>query len=67
MKITLNNRPEEFDKESITVAEMLEIKKFSFRMRIVKINGTFIKKEDYSTALINDGDEVQMLYLMSGG
>ena len=67
MKISLNNRPEEFDQDSITVAEMLETKKFSFKMRVVKINGRFIKKEEYSTAIINDGDDVQMLYLMSGG
>ena len=67
MKISLNNRPEEFDQDSITVAEMLETKKFSFKMRVVKINGRFIKKEEYSTAIMNDGDDVQMLYLMSGG
>ncbi|MEE4115233.1 MAG: sulfur carrier protein ThiS [Marinilabiliaceae bacterium] len=67
MKITLNNRPEEFEQDSITVDEMLEIKKFSFRMRVIKINGKFIRKEEYSTARINEGDNVQMLYLMSGG
>lgn len=67
MKITLNNRPEEFEQDNITVNEMLEIKKFSFRMRVIKINGRFIKKEEYSTARIKEGDNVQMLYLMSGG
>jgi thiamine biosynthesis protein ThiS len=67
MKILLNNRDEEFEKESITVSEMLILKKFSFKMRIVKINGTFIPKEDYDLTFINNGDNVQMLYLMSGG
>lgn len=67
MKITLNNRPEEFDLDKMTVEQMIEIRKFSFRMRVVKINGKFIKKEDYGTALIKEGDNVQMLYLMSGG
>ncbi|MCF8221543.1 MAG: sulfur carrier protein ThiS [Bacteroidales bacterium] len=67
MKITLNNRPEEFDADSISVSEMLEIKNFTFRMRIVKINGRLIKKEEYDNAIIRDGDDVQMLYLMSGG
>ena len=67
MKITLNNRPEEFDGDSMTVTEMLERKKFSFRMRIIKINDKLIKKQDYDTALIKEGDNVQMLYLMSGG
>lgn len=67
MKITLNNRPEEFEGDSMTVTEMLERKKFSFRMRIIKINGKLVKKQDYDKAVIKDGDDVQMLYLMSGG
>jgi len=67
MVITLNNRQEEFDGDSITVQEMLDAKKFTFRMRIVKVNGRFIRKEKYITQVIKDGDEVQMLYLMSGG
>ncbi|MBK7133133.1 MAG: sulfur carrier protein ThiS [Bacteroidales bacterium] len=67
MKIVLNNRDEEFNQDSITVSEMLLMKKFSFRMRIIKINGNLITKEAYDTTVINNGDNVQMLYLMSGG
>lgn len=67
MKVRLNNRNEEFDRDEMTVSEMLKIKKFTYRMRIVKINGKLIKKEDYDSAVIRDGDDVQMLYLMSGG
>ncbi len=51
----------------MTVDKMLKIKKFSFKMRIVKINGVLIKKEQYSSSVIREGDNVQMLYLMSGG
>jgi sulfur carrier protein len=67
MKIQLNNREEIFDKETLTVSELLVLKKFTYKMRIVKINGIFIPKEAYDSASINDGDDVQMLYLMSGG
>ena len=67
MKITLNNRSEEFVGEEISVSEMLKIKKFTYRMRLVKINGKLIKKDEYDKTLIKDGDDVQMLYLMSGG
>jgi thiamine biosynthesis protein ThiS len=67
MKIILNNRDEEFDKEHVSVSEFLILKKFSFKMRIVKINGTFIPKHEYDNTFIKDGDNVQMLYLMSGG
>jgi sulfur carrier protein len=67
MRIVLNNREEEFCRESMTVSEMLIFKKFSYRMRIIKINGKLIQKEYYDNTVINDGDDVQMLYLMSGG
>jgi len=67
MKILLNNREEEFMNEKLSVSEMLIQKKFSYRMRVVKINGSLILKEKYDTTIIHDGDNVQMLYLMSGG
>lgn len=67
MKISLNNRPEEFSCESISISEMLIVKKFSFKMRIIKVNSLLIPKEKYDSTIIHDGDEVQMLYLMSGG
>jgi len=67
MKILLNNREEEFRKETISVSEMLILKKFSFKMRIIKINGVLIAKEKYDSTIIHDGDDVQMIYLMSGG
>ena len=67
MKILLNNREEEFGKETISVSEMLYLKKFSFKMRIIKINGVLISKQKYDSTIIHDGDDVQMLYLMSGG
>ncbi len=67
MNIILNNRPEEFDRETMTVEDMIVIKKFSFMMRVIKINDVLIKKEDYNSAVIREGDNVQMLYLMSGG
>jgi thiamine biosynthesis protein ThiS len=67
MNILLNNREEKFIQETISVSEMLLLKKFSFKMRIIKINGTLVSKENYDTTFIHDGDDVQMIYLMSGG
>jgi thiamine biosynthesis protein ThiS len=67
MKILLNNREEEFDAELMSVSEMIKLKKFSFRMRIIKVNGVLIPREKYDSTQIHDGDNIQMLYLMSGG
>ena len=67
MKIQLNNREEIFEKDDISVSEMLQLKKFTFRMRIIKINGNLISKDRYDSTIIHAGDDVQMIYLMSGG
>ncbi len=67
MKIILNNNEEEFPVKEMSVSDMLKFKKFSFRMRIIKINGELIPGEKYDSTIINDGDNVQMIYLMSGG
>lgn len=67
MKILLNDREEKFETESMTVTEMLVLKKYSFKLRIIKVNGVLIPKEEYDSTFINEGDIVHMLYLMSGG
>jgi sulfur carrier protein len=63
----LNGREEEFVKETISVNEMLLLMKFSFKMRIIKINDVLVAKDKYDSTIIQDGDKVEMLYLMSGG
>lgn len=67
MKIILNNREEELDGEELTITDLLVRKKFSFRMRIIKVNGNLIPKDNYDSTFIHEGDTIQMLYLMSGG
>ena len=67
MKILLNNREEEFKTDVLSIGKMIELKKFSFRMRIIKVNGVLIPREKYDSTFIQDGDNVLMLYLMSGG
>jgi len=47
MEITLNNEPLTLEGESMTVAKLLELKKYTFRLRIVKINGRLISRDSY--------------------
>lgn len=67
MEITLNSEPLTVSGESITVSELLEMKRYTFRLRIVKINGRLISRDSYDEERITDGDDVQVIYLMSGG
>ncbi len=67
MKITLNNSPEIIDSKSLTVQELIELKKYTFALLITKVNGKLIKKEDRNKTLVNDGDSVAVIHLISGG
>jgi thiamine biosynthesis protein ThiS len=67
LKITVNNEPLTIDGKSLTVTKLLEMKKYTFRLRIVKINGRIIDRDKYDETMIEDGDDVQVIYLMSGG
>lgn len=67
MKITLNNRPDSFDDEQLTISEILKIKKYTFKMMVIKINGQLIRKPEYDSATVIDGDDVQIIHMISGG
>jgi sulfur carrier protein len=67
MKIKLNNNDEVFEGTTISISRMLEIKKYSFKLRIIKVNGILIQREKYESTLLHEGDDVQLIYLMSGG
>ena len=67
MNITLNNRPQFFEGEKLTIDEILKLKKFSFRMLVVKVNGKLVKKQQYGSQEVVDGDDVQIIHLISGG
>ena len=67
MKIKLNNRNEEIAEDRLTVQQLLEIKNFTFKMLIIRINGNIVKKDQYNETIIHDGDDVMVLHLISGG
>jgi thiamine biosynthesis protein ThiS len=67
MKIRLNNNSEEFEGDTFSVNELLRRKNFTFKMLVIKINGTLVKKSEYDTAKIQNGDDVHVLHLISGG
>jgi len=67
MKIILNNKEELFDGEQMTINELLKIKNYTFKMLVIKINNQIVKKTEYETALVKDGDDIMVLHLISGG
>jgi thiamine biosynthesis protein ThiS len=67
MKITLNNRIEFFDEETLNIADILRIKNFTFKTLVIKINGQLIRKHQYNESTVNEGDNIEIIHLISGG
>ena len=67
MQISLNNQQETFEQDKLTISEILAIKNFTFKMLVIKLNGTLVKKADYPVTEIKDGDELVVVHLVCGG
>jgi sulfur carrier protein len=65
--IRVNNQYEIEWRPGMTVQDVLDELKFSFRMIAVKVNGTVVLRPDYATTLVPEGAEMQALHLISGG
>ena len=67
MKILLNNRSEDLDAQELNVTELLKLKNFTWKMLVVRVNGKVVRKHEYDSVTISDGDEVTVLHLVTGG
>jgi len=67
MEITLNNNKDIIPGDDITVADLIRIKNFTFKLLVTKVNGQLVKKDERDMVFIKDGDDVMILHLISGG
>ena len=67
MQLQLNNRPETFEGQELTISAIMELKSFKFKMLVVRLNDQLVKKEDYSTTIVKNGDDLKIIHLVSGG
>ena len=51
----------------MTVQDVLERRKYTFPMIVVKVNGDVVHKEVYSSYQVQDGADVLVIHLISGG
>lgn len=52
----------------LSVSDIIALNKiFQPEMVSVQRNGEFVLKEDFSSTLLSEGDEVDFLYFMGGG
>jgi len=65
--IRVNNQYDVEWQAGMTVQDLLDGLKFSFRMIVVKINGQVVLRPDFATTPVPEGAEVQAIHLIGGG
>ncbi len=54
-------------KDGITVAELLSERGYKTVFIAVEVNGAIVKKEDYGSFALKDGDKVEVVNFVGGG
>lgn len=63
----LNNREFEGWKEGLTIQDVIEINRFTYKRLVVKVNGKLIKKEEWSNFVLEENDDLKIHHLLAGG
>jgi len=67
MRLTVNFQDETHEEESLSLRELITRKRWSFPLIIARVNGELVDRSLFETALVRDGDEVELYHLVSGG
>jgi thiamine biosynthesis protein ThiS len=65
-KITVNGNVLGW-REGMTVRNVLDEMKYSFRMLVIKVDGEIVKRDNWDTFPVPSGAVVEVIHLMSGG
>jgi len=67
MKLTVNGDDNDV-RDALTVSELLTDQKVKMPdMVSVEVNGQILRRSDFETTALADGDKVEFLYFMGGG
>ncbi len=65
--IEVNNQYQVEWRPGITVQDVLDALKFSFRMIVVKIDGRVVLRRDFASTVVPDGATMEAIHLIGGG
>lgn len=54
-------------REGMTIQDVLDACNYVFPLLVVKVNGKLVKKPQYDSHIVHDGDEIKVLHMISGG
>lgn len=65
--ITVNGREQVAWQEGMTVQGLLKLLHYTYPQLVISINGVLVPEEAYTTEVIPDDAEMQVIHLMAGG
>lgn len=67
MTLTVNGKPVSLGR-ALTICELLADQKVTMpEMVSVELNGRILRRSEFGTTALNEGDKVEFLYYMGGG
>lgn len=68
MKLKVNSVISNEYKDGLTIQELLDYKHIeAVPWLVISVNGTFVKRELFKDHTLNNGDEIEMIYVRGGG
>ncbi len=68
MQIIVNGQPKSLEAVAPSVEELLNILNVDMPdMVSVQLNGSFLSRNDFSSTLVKENDEIDFLYFLGGG
>jgi len=53
--------------KGLTIDGILKKMNYTFKMLVISVNGTLVKKDEYETYEVPEGAEVKVIHLIAGG
>ena len=66
MPLTVNGDPHPW-REGLTIEQLNAEKRYTYPSKIVVVNGRRIPKREHADFQLQDGDQVEVIHMMSGG
>ncbi|MNP86186.1 Sulfur carrier protein ThiS [compost metagenome] len=67
MNLIVNGKAEIYKENCRTVADLLSLPAWNRKMVIVELNGDIVARENYNTALLGEGDRIEVVHFVGGG
>ncbi|MDA3865252.1 MAG: sulfur carrier protein ThiS [Salinivirgaceae bacterium] len=67
MKLTINHKEEDFSTDELTLNQLLKNRDLTFKRLLIRINGSVVTEEEKSDKVLKDGDQLDIVRIISGG